>query len=748
MNAEILAVGTELLLGDILNTDARFLARELAEMGFSVLHQGVVGDNPERLAEAMRLALSRSDILITSGGLGPTGDDLTRETAAEVLGLPLVEDAESLRRIEEQFQRMNRVMSANNRKQALIPRGSTVLTNDWGTAPGSVTEQNGKLVILLPGPPRELEPLFRERVRPFLARFASGAIESVTFREFGISESKAEELLRDLMEGENPTLAPYAKDGEVLLRATARAATSGEALALCRPLAQQAEQRLGDAVYGENIEGLEYAVVAKLREKKLRIGLAESCTGGLVAQRITSVPGSSECFECGAVTYANRVKHRLLGVSASTLRRFGAVSPQTAVEMAEGAAALAGAEIGVGITGIAGPGGGTPEKPVGLVYAAVCGFGKRYVKKLLLGHGKADERAHIRFLASSHALDMVRRLLGGLPQPGAEDGARYSAARPGARARRALEAVFPVRGDGARESARKLVLFAAALVFLACVGLLAHYYILAYLNRLEYSNLSQTYSSASSAAASAPSRASSAGDAILPQFAKLRAENPELRGWIGIPKTGISLPVVQATDNSKYLTTDFSGKSSRDGTPFLDFRDTILPDSQNLIVYGHNMQDGQMFAGLEKYVNFSGNDYVGFYNSSPLIEFDTLYERSQWKIFAVFVTMSDSSAKGALYYLDTSFPTPAAFDSFISAVRQRSFVNTQVDVRPSDTLLTLSTCNYDYFPNLNGRDSTRLVVMARKVRKGESAAVSPAVKNPNVLYPQPWVDIWNGKASK
>lgn len=746
MNAEILAVGTELLLGDILNTDARFLARELAEMGFSVLHQGVVGDNPERLAEAMRLALSRSDILIASGGLGPTGDDLTRETAAGVLGLPLVEDAESLRRIEEHFKRLNRPVGANNRKQAMVPRGSAVLTNDWGTAPGSVTEQDGKIVILLPGPPRELEPLFRERVRPYLARFASGAIESVTFREFGIPESKAEEMLRDLMESENPTFAPYAKDGEVLLRATARAATPEEARALCRPLVREAEKRLGDAVYGEDIDGLEQAVVAKLREKGLHIGLAESCTGGLVAQRITSVPGSSECFECGAVTYANRVKHRLLNVGASTLRRYGAVSPQTAVEMAEGAKALAGAEIGVGITGIAGPGGGTPEKPVGLVYVAVCGLGKLYVKKLTLGHGKADERGYIRFLASSHALDMVRRLLNSLPQPGAEDGARYSARRPGARARRALEAVFPVRGDGARESARKLVLFAAALVFLACAGLLAHYYIQAYLNRLEYSTLSQTYRSASSAAAS--SKTSSSGDSILPQFAKLHAENPELRGWITIPKTGINLPVVQASDNSKYLTTDFSGKPSRDGTPFLDFRDSVRPDSQNLIVYGHNMQDGQMFEALEKYVNSSGNDFVGFYNSSPLIEFDTLYERSQWKIFAVFVTMSDSSAKGALYYLDTSFPTPAAFDSFISAVRQRSFVNTQVDVQPSDTLLTLSTCNYDYFPNLNGRDSTRLVVMARKVRKGESTAVPPAVKNPNVLYPQPWVDIWNGKASK
>jgi nicotinamide-nucleotide amidase len=428
MTAEILAVGTELLLGDIVNTNAQYLASELALMGFGVLHQSVVGDNPGRLSDAITQALSRTDMLITTGGLGPTGDDITRETVASAMGLELVLDKDSLHDIEEFFQKIGHVMTENNKKQAMLPRSCTVLKNDWGTAPGCIIEHNGKTVVMLPGPPREMKPLFEQRAKPFLQKYCDSVIESVNLRVYGVGESTAESMLTDLMQGENPTLAPYAKDGEVLLRVTARAKTSEEALLMCRPLVDEVKKRLGDSVYGENVNSLEQVVVAKLAQKKLKVSFAESCTGGLLAKRLTDISGSSEVFDCGVISYANEIKHRLLGVKDETLSKYGAVSPQTAFEMAQGIRNLSGADIGAGVTGIAGPGGGTEQKPVGLVYVAVSDGKTCYVKRLMLGHikssgGSADgEREFVRYLAASNVFDMVRRLIDGLPQTDNDSG--------------------------------------------------------------------------------------------------------------------------------------------------------------------------------------------------------------------------------------------------------------------------------------------------------------------------------------
>lgn len=416
MNAEILAVGTELLLGNIVNTNAQYLADGLAQLGVNVLHQSVVGDNEGRLIEALKLALLRSDIVITTGGLGPTGDDITRETIAKVVGHKLVRDEQSIDKIKEYFARTGRKMGPSNEKQAMLPEGCIVLQNDWGTAPGCIVEQDGKSIIMLPGPPREMGPLFDQRVRPYLAKFSDAVIASINLREFGIPESTVQELLDDLMAGESPTLSPYAKEGEVQLRVTAKAATGDAALAICRPVAEEVKKRLGHAFYGENVNSLQEVVVQILLEKQQKIALAESCTGGMTAARLTEIPGSSEVFECGVVTYANRVKHALLDVRNDTLETLGAVSQETAAQMAEGIRVRAQADYGVGITGIAGPGGGTEEKPVGLVYVGVSDGKNCYVRRLLLGHG-SSERAHIRYLSSSNALEMARRLILGLPQP-------------------------------------------------------------------------------------------------------------------------------------------------------------------------------------------------------------------------------------------------------------------------------------------------------------------------------------------
>lgn len=763
MTVEILAVGTELLLGNIVNTNAQYLSNELARMGFSVLHETVVGDNPERLTDAVKQAISRSDILITTGGLGPTGDDITRETVASALGVELELDGESLKSVQEYFRKTGREMSENNVKQVMLPRGCTVFKNNWGTAPGCAVENYGKIVIMLPGPPREMKPIFENSVVPYLKKYQDGTIESINLRVFGIPESKVEEILSDLMKGKNPTLAPYAKDGEVLLRVTAKAANSEKALKMCKPLVDEIKIRLGDSVYGENVESLQQVVVAKLREKKLKIGLAESCTGGYLAKRITDISGSSEIFDCGVVSYANQIKQKILGVGEETLKWYGAVSQQTAAEMARGARDVSGADIGVGITGIAGPGGGTEEKPVGLVYIGVCNAQKCYVKRFVLGHafkGKTenDERELIRYLASSNALDMVRRLIDDIPQTDIS-GADLTVVdvadipkcfkKKKSTFRRFFENTIPLKGDSVGEIIRKIIFLLCIAVIIVALCVIIPYYIESYMSKNEYADLSKEYSSApisSSSSKPAPSSSSSSSAPLqLPNFDSFLKKNKETAGWISLPACNINYPVVQTSNNTKYLTIDFNGNPNKHGAPFLDYRNHTKPSnlSRNLIIYGHNMGDGTMFGGLENYAKkgmYSKDaSYLDFYNKNPILIFSTLYENSEWKIFAVFATTGDYTLKNSMYYQRTIFSSDNDFNQYISKINARSFITSKVDVKPSDTLLTLSTCNYDY-PNVNG-DHARLVVVARKVRPGESDKVDAAAANPNVLYP----DVWKQK---
>jgi sortase B len=309
--------------------------------------------------------------------------------------------------------------------------------------------------------------------------------------------------------------------------------------------------------------------------------------------------------------------------------------------------------------------------------------------------------------------------------------------------RRFIQNVIPVRGDGRREIARKILLIASVSVMIAGICIIISYYASSYGNRLENDRLKNMHESAVSV--SQPSTAaSSTGGGMLPEFNSLYAGNSEIKGWITIPKTNIDYPVVQSSDNSKYLKVGFDRQPNKDGAIFLDYRDKIKPLSQDLIIYGHNMKDGQMFNELNKYERREGNDYVGFYNSSPLITFNTLYGHCTWKIFAVFVTTGDSDYKGSIYYLNTGFSDAGSFNSFIADVRKRSFISTSVDVVPSDNLLTLSTCDYVY-PRTDDGEYARLVVMARKVRAGESTAVAAATKNTDVVFPDYYYEVWNSK---
>ena len=406
MDAEVIAVGTELLLGFVVNTDTAYLGRALAGLGIGCYHQVTVGDNPGRLAEAIQTALGRADLVITCGGLGPTVDDVTLETISETTGRRLLLHPEILRKIKTRFARQRIRMPGSNRRQALLPEGAVPFPNDIGTAPGFWLTLETKTLVALPGPPAELMPMVERHLIPRLRRWAGGAVLlSRTLKLTGISESEVDAKVRDLLalEGDT-TVGIYAHPGQVDLRITTRAKNGQEAQRKIAAVERRIRARAGQLIFGADEETLEGAVGRLLRRKRKKLAAAESCTGGLIAERITRVPGSSDYFLGGAVAYANEMKEKLLEVSPGLLRRHGAVSPQAARAMAQGARRRTGSDLALAVTGIAGPSGGTRKKPAGLVYIALGHAGGTEVKQFLF----SGDRAAVRFKSSQSALNLLR----------------------------------------------------------------------------------------------------------------------------------------------------------------------------------------------------------------------------------------------------------------------------------------------------------------------------------------------------
>lgn len=410
MVAELISVGTELLLGNIVNTNASFLAEECAALGLSVYYQTTVGDNEERLFQTVQTACDRSDIIILSGGLGPTQDDLTKEVCAKAAGLNLVEDPHTKERIEAYFEKLAwDMVPENNWKQAMIPEGAIVMDNDNGTAPGLIIEMGEKSFILLPGPPDELIPMFQEKIVLYLKQRQPEIIYSKMIKICGMGESMVETMVKDLIDKQsNPTIATYAKIGEVHLRITAKARDEEEAKLLLRPMVKELKRRFGTNVYStKEAETLEDSIVKLLKKHSLTLTTAESCTGGLLAGRIVNVSGVSEVFKQGFITYSNKAKRKVLDVRKSTLKKYGAVSEKTAKEMVKGAIFVTDAEAGLAITGIAGPDGGSEEKPVGLVYISCYMKDKAVVHEY---HLKGN-RAKIRQQSVVRALTLLRKCI-------------------------------------------------------------------------------------------------------------------------------------------------------------------------------------------------------------------------------------------------------------------------------------------------------------------------------------------------
>lgn len=716
MNAEIISVGTELLLGDILNSNSQFLARELAAYGIDTLYQSTVGDNYERLKQAIELALSRCDLVLLTGGLGPTEDDLTRETAAECLGLPLVLHEESDRRIRAYFEKTGKEYTENNQKQALLPEGCIVFPNDHGTAPGCAVEKDGKHVILLPGPPKEMVPMFVEQVTTYLTSQSGGTIHSHTIGVFGIPEAAVDERLQDLMAGSNPTVAPYAKSGEVVLRITAKADSLEQANALCDPVIEQIRERLGNAVYGVDCGGLASRVVTLLSEQGKQIATAESCTAGLLSGRLTEVPGASAVFECGIAAYSKEIKHQVLGVPAAILEEQGAVSPETAGAMAVGARRVGNADIGIGITGVAGPD-ASEGKAVGTVYVALADSKRVWVKKIFAGHGDEDREA-IRNMATLYALDMARRYLEA--QPGVMAG--------GQSLEQMQQDAAVITEQKQTESKRKrrrtaLLRWVAVLSVVAVLlGLLSYLHLYRpWYNEQLFDELREMR-----AAEKAESEGKFPGG-IMQKFMTLYLVNNDVRGWVSIDGTGIDYPVM---NGPFYQTHGYRKSNSVYGVPYFAEGTSISLDhtDRSITVFGNNTENGKMFSHLASYTEIS------FLKTHPLIELDTLYHENVYKIFSVFLV--DDTDKEEFNWSQSQFQDEDDFLYHVGQMRVRSLFDTPVDLIEGDSIVLLTT------PIEYGFEGARVVVAARRVRTGEDTEndLSKARVNRTAKMPKGWTD--------
>ena len=404
-NTEIISVGTELLLGHVTNTDARDVSELLSKIGINVLYHTVVGDNPQRLEDCVKIARERADIIITTGGLGPTCDDLTKEILARAFDVKLVEDKREMDTLYD-YINLGKKLTDNNFRQALLPEGCTVFHNTAGTAPGCAFEKDGKVVVMLPGPPKEC------RAIPYLRQLSDEKIVSHTINIFGIGESAVDDIFAGEMNAmTNPSMAPYAKECDCLLKVTAKAHTEAEAEEMLRPVMAEVQEKLGEVVYGVDVDCIEQSVLKLLREKNMTFSAAESCTGGDVAKRFTDMPGASSFFLGGVVTYTNGAKAKLLGIDRDMIEDKGAVSYEVAKEMAENVRRIIGTDIGVGVTGLAGPDGDGVHE-VGTVFVSMATAEQTWVNELHLGAYRT--RSFIRRMAGNHVYDMMRRYLSGL----------------------------------------------------------------------------------------------------------------------------------------------------------------------------------------------------------------------------------------------------------------------------------------------------------------------------------------------
>ena len=760
MNAEIISIGSELLNGKVVNTNAQYLSQSLSSLGIEVSQLVSVGDCENDIKKALSGALSRSNVVILTGGLGPTKDDITKDAVCSLLEIDMHIDELSLSKIENYFAKKGEKMAENNLRQARVPTGSVVLKNDVGLAPGCLLKSGNQCIILLPGVPYEMRPMFENSVKPFLRNMAGFSAASKTVNVFGMSESLIAQALDDVISKGKPNVATYAFGGKTDIVVSAQNEDVKEAIREVDITVEEIERRLGDSVFGVDEPTLEHTVVSELVSRNLTLATAESCTGGLIAKKITDIAGASLCFGLGITSYSESAKASALGVDKQTLKEFGAVSAETACQMAVGARKSANADIGVSVTGYAGPIASLGET-VGLVFIAVCDKETVWVKRFELApHGK-ESREQIRERAALNALDMVRRVIkgisifnsqrlpvsevyGGLPIDFKDKEKNADSPNLMFRSEKIDEAenepkeapvvfennfvgkikkigwnLLPNKRDDRVEKVRKSVFIAASLALIISVS-----YILSYFGAIKQNE--NLYEDLSNLRGQAPTTSVDYPEQYVDEFAALYARNNDFVGWVEIEGTPLNYPVVQGDDNDYYLTHNFDGKKERHGTPFMDYRNDIDLLNANTVLHGHNMKsDNQMFSELENY--YKGKNALNYYRQHPIIKFDTLNEKMEWKIFAVFTCGVNTKDEDFFdYYNFLMASSEEDYMNYVNEFKSRSIYDIPVDVQIGDNLLTLSTCYYE-------KEDQRLVIVARRVRDGESSEVdvNAATKNPD-----------------
>lgn len=701
IKAEIISVGNELLTGTIVNTNTAFLARNLALMGFEVHRTSVIGDVEEQIIEAVVTASKRSHVTILTGGLGPTDDDLTKESVAKAFGLKLVKNDELEKKIRSYFDERGHEMTENNLKQAMVINGCEILENHNGTAPGVYMQTSKQAIVLLPGPPSELEPMFENEVKKKIENLCKTHSASASLHVVGIGESALEEKLKDLLYGENPTAALYAKLGEVHIDLVAHAKKEAEAKAILEDKISEIRERIGEYIYSENGLDLAETVVNLLKKTKTKIALAESCTGGMLAARITDIEGASKIFNFGMAAYSDAVKQKSLDVNSLVLKKFSAVSSATAAEMAKGARAKGDADIAVGITGVAGPKSDYVNKPVGLVYIAVADKKRVVVKKFNFGSSRT--RATLRELSVINALDMVRRFVSGLEIENSRvfgDADLADVERNGKPRKKSGLAVQKAVTQG-------------LLILLVLGGMFIGYQaIQSRLNQSIYNEL----------------KSERAG------LQQLKSRNSDTEGWIAVDGSeAIDTVVVKGREDDYYKNHDFSGSSNNLGCLYVDTSIDLSSDPDNVVIYGTSNDPTQMFGPLLNYTdkNYLANNY--------LINFNSVYAENCYRVVSVLYANDNSEYGRVDSFYKTGighFETKDNFNEFVIQAKMRSVINIDADILSGDKFITLVTDTSEW-------DGAKLIVIARMIREAEWTEMTSPMFTANMAaaYPDEWYKI-------
>ncbi len=744
----------------------RLLKNELRAFSIHTSSAAVPLTDSDAFLDAVGDGIDNCDILIIVGGLNDLSRPLAKELLCDALDIALLPHNPSVARLREVFEQTGRRFVEEDIRLTLIPEGARVFPNTVGFVSGFSMESQGQAIIMLPDDPKECTAMFTQSVCAYIRSGTGGEYASRTLRLVGIDYDAAQGLLDEAALAPPVSATLIEEDGELVIRLFSVAPGRSQALVQADAAAKALfASGLSAYIYGGDNESLAGVVVNKLSLAKKKIATAESCTGGLLSERITEVAGSSAVFEFGVSAYADKIKRDKLGVSQKLIERYTSISEEVAIAMAAGVLTQAHADIGIGITGLAGPSSDESQKPVGLVFVALCDSSRVWVKRLMFDPAK-NNRDAIRTKTVLTALDMVKQYLDSSAASKAamvpfsvRSSKSYEKAAAMARAgydetvqvpktnqhspllppditeevlpkkksagRRFVEYMFPVKGDSGSRVFLKLLALLLLLVFLASAGYIAYYFGSSYLNQRQVDELNGLYGEGET-----PSGYPSD---YIPYFSSLYAINPDVKAYMEIEGTQVKYPVVQAADNDYYLRRNFTRESNRHGIPFVDFR-VDVKDSANIVVYGHNMKDGQMFGEL---LNYSSLDY---YKQHPTMRFDTVYQTGMYKVVAAFIT-NVNPAHGEVFDY-TSFIDPQTEDeveSFINQVKARSIIDTGVDVSVDDNFITLSTCTYEF-------DDARFVVIARRVREGESDVVEvlSAKRNAQPLYPDIWYELYGG----